>query len=59
MKFRLENCVKISFFKKSRILRKTYIGNTFGQDIAEVDPRITYVYLVIGQSYDMQRENEK
>ena len=36
-----------------------HIGNTFENDIKELDPRKAYKYLGIEESFDIQHKNEK
>jgi len=36
-----------------------HIGNTFENDIKELDPRKTYKYLSIEKYFDIQHKNEK
>ena len=36
-----------------------HIGSTFENDIKELDPRKTYKYLGIEESFDIQHKNEK
>ena len=36
-----------------------HIGNTFENDIKELDPRKAHKYLGIEESFDIQRKNEK
>ena len=35
------------------------IGNTFENDIKELDPRKAYKYLGIEENFDIQHKNEK
>ena len=51
MKFGLEKC--------ARICLKMHVGSTFENDIKELDPRKTYNYLGIEESFDIQHKNEK
>ena len=46
-------------FKRGRAQSKMHIGNTFENDIKELDPRKAYKYLGIEESFDMQYKNEK
>jgi len=36
-----------------------HVGNTFENDIKELDPRKAYMYLGIEESFDIQHKNEK
>ena len=36
-----------------------HIGNTFENDIKELDPRKAYKYLSIEENFDIQHKNEK
>jgi hypothetical protein len=36
-----------------------YIGNTFENEIKELDPRKAYKYLGIEENFDIQHKNEK
>jgi hypothetical protein len=36
-----------------------HIGNTFENDIKELDPRKAYKYLGIVENFDIQHKNEK
>jgi len=36
-----------------------HIGSTFENDIKELDPRKTYKYVGIEESFDIQQKNEK
>jgi hypothetical protein len=38
---------------------KTHKGNTFENDIKELDPRKSYNYLGIEENFDVQHKNEK
>jgi len=58
MNFGLENCARIRL-KRGRIQSKMHIGNTFENDIKEVDPRKAHKYLGIEESFDIQHKNEK
>jgi hypothetical protein len=64
MNFGLKMCVRIRF-KKGRVQRKIYIyiyiyiGSTFEKGIQELDPRGSYKYLGIEESYDKEHKNEK
>ena len=58
--FGLENCARI-YLKRDRVQSKTHIGNTFENDIKELDPRKAYKYEYLGieESFDIQHKNEK
>jgi hypothetical protein len=58
MNFGLEKCARICL-KRGRVQSKTHIGNTFENDIKELDPRKAYKYLGIEKSFDIQHKNEK
>ena len=57
MNFGLEKCARICL--KSRVQSKMRIGNTFENDIKELDPRKAYKYLGIEENFDIQHKNEK
>ena len=46
-------------FKRGRVQSKMHIGNTFENDIKELDPRKAYNYLGREESFDIQHKNEK
>ena len=48
-----------NMFKKGRVQNKIHIGNTFENDIKELDPRKAYKYLGIEETFDIQHKNEK
>jgi len=58
--FGLEKCARICL-KRGRVQSKMHIGNTFENDIKELDPRKAYKYLGIEENFDIQHksENEK
>ena len=56
--FDLEICVRICL-KRGRVQSKMHIGNTFENDIKELDPRKAYKYLGIEENFDIQHKNEK
>ena len=58
MNFSLEKCARICL-KRSRVQSKMHIRNPFENDIKEINPRKTYKYLGIGESFDVQHKNEK
>ena len=58
MNFGLKNCARICL-KRGRVKNKMHIGNTFENDIKELDPRKTYKYLGIEENFDIQHKNEK
>jgi hypothetical protein len=58
MNFRLEKCARICL-KRGRVQSKMHIGNTFENDIKELDPRKAYKYLGIEENFDIQHKNEK
>jgi len=58
MNFDLEKCARICL-KRGRVQSKMYRGNTFGNDIKELDPWKKYKYLGIEKSFDIQHKNEK
>jgi len=47
------------YVKRGSVQTKTHVGNTFENDIKELDPRKAYKYLDIGDSFDIQHKNEK
>jgi hypothetical protein len=55
MNFGLEKCAT----KRGRVQIKMHIESTFENDIKELDPRKTYKYLGIEESFDIQHKNEK
>ena len=58
MNFGLEKCARICL-KRGRVQSKIHIGNTFENDIKELDPRRAYKYLGIEESFDIPHKNEK
>ena len=58
MNFGLEKCGRI-FFKRGRVQSKMHIGNTFENDIKELDPRKAYKYLGIEESFGIQHKKDK
>ena len=58
MNFGLEKCARICS-KRGRIQRKMHIGNTFENNIKELDARKAYKYLGIEGNFDIQHKNEK
>ena len=56
--FGLEKCARICL-KRSRVQSKMHIGNTFENDIKELDPRKANKYLGIEENFDIQHKNEK
>ena len=58
MNFGLEKCARI-YLKRGRVQSKMHIGNTFENDIKELDLRNSYKYLGIEESFDIQHKNEK
>ena len=56
--FGLEKCARI-FLKRGRVQSKMHIGNTFENDITELDLRKAYKYLGIEESFNIQHKNEK
>jgi len=46
-------------FKRRRFQSKMHIGNTFENDIKELDTRKAYKYLGIEKNFDIQHKNEK
>ena len=56
--FGLEKCARICL-KIGRVQSKMHIGNTFENDIKELDPRKAYKYLSIEENFDIQHKNEK
>ena len=53
MNFGLEKCARICL-KRGRVQSKMHIGNTFENDIKELDPRKAYKYLGIEENFDIQ-----
>ena len=43
----------------NKVQSKMRIGNTFENDIKELDPRKAYKYLGIEEKFDIQHKNEK
>jgi len=58
MNFGLEKCARICL-KRGSVQIKLHVGSTFENDIKELDPRKTYKYLGIEESFDIQHKNEK
>jgi hypothetical protein len=58
MNFGLEKCARMCL-KRGRVQSKMHIGNTFENDIKELDPRKAYTYLGIEENFDIQHKNEK
>ena len=58
MNFGLEKCARI-YLKRGRVHSKMHIGNTFENDIKELDPRKAYKYLGIEENFDIRHKNEK
>ena len=58
MNFGLEKCARICS-KRGRVQSKMHIGNTFENNIKELDPRKAYKYLGIDEHFDIQHKNEK
>ena len=58
MKFGLEKCARICL-KRGSVQSKMHVEGTFENDIKELDPRKTYKYLGIEESFDIQHKNEK
>ena len=58
MNFGLEKCARICL-KRGRVQSKMHIGNTFENDIKELDTRKVYKYLGIEENFDIQHKNEK
>ena len=59
MNFGLEKCTTICL-KRGRVQSKMHIGNTFENDIKELDPRkAAYKYLGIEENFDIQHKNKK
>ena len=54
MNFGLEKCARIG-----RVQSKMHIGNTFENDIKELDLRKAYKFLGIEENFDIQHKNEK
>ena len=50
MNFGLEKCARICL-KRGRVQSKMHIGNTFENNIKELDPRKAYKYLGIEESF--------
>jgi len=46
-------------FKRCRVQSKMHIGNTFENDIKELDLRKAYKYLGIEENFDIQHKNKK
>ena len=47
------------YLKRGSVQSKMNVGSTFENDIKELDPRETYKYLGIEESFDIQHKNEK
>ena len=47
------------FLKRCSVQSKMHVGSTFENDIKELDPRKTYKYLGIEESFEIQHKNEK
>jgi len=58
MNFGLEKCTRICL-KTCRVQIKMHIGNTFENDIKELDPSKGYKHLGMEESFDIQHKNEK
>jgi hypothetical protein len=58
MNFGLEKCARICL-KRGRVQSKMHIGNTFKNEIKELDRRKSYKYLGTEKSFDIQHKNEK
>jgi hypothetical protein len=58
MNFGLEKCARICL-KRGRVQSKMHIGNTFENDIKELDPRKAHKYVGIEENFDIQHKNEK
>jgi len=58
MNFGLEKCTRICL-KRGRVQSKMHIGNTFENDIKELDRRKAYKFLGIEENVDIQNKNEK
>ena len=58
MHFGLEKCARICI-KRGRVQSKVHLGSAYENDIKELDPRKTYKYLGIEESFDIQHKNEK
>jgi len=58
MNFSLETCARICL-KGGRVQSKMHVGSTLENDIKELDPRKSYKYLGIEESYAIQHKNEK
>jgi len=52
MKFGLEKCARICL-KRGSVQSKMHVGSIFENDIKELDPRKTYKYLGIEESFDI------
>ena len=52
MNFGFEKCARICL-KRGRVQSKMHIGNTFENDIKELDARKAYKYLGIEESFDI------
>ena len=58
MNLGLEKCARICS-KRGSVKSKMHIGNTFENDIKELDLRKAYKYSGIEESFDIQYKNEK
>jgi len=58
MYFGLKKCARICL-KRGSVQSKMHVGSTFDNDIKEMEPRKTYKYLGIEESFDIQHKNEK
>jgi hypothetical protein len=58
MNFGLEKCAKICL-KRGRVQSKMHVGNTFENEIKELDPRKAYTYLGVEENFDIQHKNRK
>jgi hypothetical protein len=57
MNFGLEKCATICI-KTGSVQSKMHIGNTFENNIKELDPRKVYKYLGIEENFDIQEKNK-
>ena len=58
MNFGLEKCARICL-KRGSVQSKMHIGNTFENDIKELDPRKAYKYLGIEENFDISIRTRK
>jgi hypothetical protein len=58
MNFGLEKCARMCL-KRGRVESKMHIGNTFENDIKELEQKKAYKYLGIEENFDIQHKNEK